>query len=525
MRNNCEINPKLLEELEKSAAVTENVLTKEQTERIQTLALEKLHAEQAAHSAKVTEFPGGKGVNKTKKATRGLRVGLIAAALACVGTVSVCAVAAQLPMVREKIGFFQNAPSQQQVQDPMHAPRGQYQGLQPDIEAFNALVGQSVTDNGVTLTLDSISMDVTGMDLFMTITGEEAIQQVLDEEDHTIGAALWGALSINCPNFWQATANGKETFAFNAVEREDCYLADDGSLKVWQHYMLTELPEGEQIEIDLKNVDEILEREGNWALPKIVLDGESIRDGGCMVEPVKVFAPYLDDTYVKREEVLENQHMEIAYFAFGPKGGVIRTKTESSILPNNVGESPLLGPETFMYQDDKGKDLFLSGAVNSGDFVTADISAPSEGATAITITPVKWVLSDDNGNSKYENRVVTSEEMRKGKNLDTNSLGGYTVQNYQVKNGSITFELVPYGYPGNIELIPQEDGKITMNNGHSGLYSTKTDPRTGIVQVRHDYYKATQEELESITEWNYGWFESKADTEHAITLPLQNVQP
>ncbi len=527
MQNNHEISPRLLKELEQSVPDAAAGLSQEKNERICALALEKLRAEQAAGKAGTVESPGGAAHTqcKTKKLSRGLRIGLIAVALACVGTVSVCAVVAQLPMVKENIGFF-HAPSQQQVKDPMDAPRGTYQRLQPDVEGFNALVGTSVTDNGITLTLDSISMDVSGMDLFMTITGKEAIRQALADEDYSTGAALWNALGSG-PAFWLTTVNGKEIVQFNAVESTDWYLAEDGSLKLWQHYMLTELPEGDQIEINLKNdTDNMLNRSGKWELPAVVLDGKSVRTGGFTAQAVDISVPYLDETCAEQAENFAKQHLNVKYLAFGPKGGVISTEcSTSSMVTGEEGDASLLDPENFMFTDDTGTSLFLSGAASSGDTLAADLSAPASGASSITLTPVKAHLADEAGNSLWEDRTVTSDEMRTGVKLETNSLGGYTVQNYQVKNGSITYELVPYGYPSRIELIPQEEGKVTMKNGHSGLESRYTDPRTGTVSVRIDYYQATQEELESIAEWEYSWCKTELDAEHAVTLPLQNVQP
>ena len=43
-------------------------------------------------------------------------------------------------------------------------------------------MNQSVTDAGVTITLDNICMDAASMDVFFTITGEQAMEGVIDKD-------------------------------------------------------------------------------------------------------------------------------------------------------------------------------------------------------------------------------------------------------------------------------------------------------------------------------------------------------
>ena len=60
---------------------------------------------------------------------------------------------------------------------------------------------------------------------------------------------------------------------------------------------------------------------------------------------------------------------------------------------------------------------------------------------------------------------------------------------------------------------------------HSGLLSSTADPQTGIITVRHDYYAATEDELNQITEWRYYYNAGYSlDTAHAVTLPLESLQ-
>ena len=120
-------------------------------------------------------------------------------------------------------------------------------------------------------------------------------------------------------------------------------------------------------------------------------------------------------------------------------------------------------------------------------------------------------------------------------------MGGFTIENYKVENSAITFQMVPYGYTGpDIEsLNPQDDGIITyaeeivtdpvtgeqMVIYQSGLSSATADPQTGIITVRDDYFAATEEELNQISEWTYSYDPGYSlDTNHSITLPLEELE-
>ena len=106
----------------------------------------------------------------------------MAAALVCLCTVTVFAAPALLKMFAGDIGFFAADPAA--TAGPLAAPRGNYEGAQPQLEAYNAAVGQSVENGGVTMTLDTIAMDVSGMDAFFTIEGKRGDSDLLGREGY-----------------------------------------------------------------------------------------------------------------------------------------------------------------------------------------------------------------------------------------------------------------------------------------------------------------------------------------------------
>ena len=467
----------------------------------------------------------GSTINRT------LRISLIAAAILCGSAVTVCAVGPQLvTMLGGKIGFFEEAPSQSEVSDPVEAPRTNFVETQKKLEAYNAAIGETVTDNGVSITLDNISMDVTSMDIFLTITGQEAIDEIMSWDDY---GPLWNRFFGVGPDFYYATING-ETIAQYDVE--DWYLNDDGSLKLWRHYILTDVPEGDEIQVVLED-NSALARSGNWKFT-VTLDGESVRAGAKVAQPADFPMPEVTYTDIEGKDYTLNRDLHLSYLAFGPVGGVIQTTVEEKHTTASDGSDVMLyeGMDASMLYitDNTGKELHTCKATSiSGDAL--NLTAPAENATSITLTPV---VSNENGASR-ETRTVSLDELKKGIKIETSAIGGYTVENFVIKDGAISYDLVPYGWSGYYSevLRPQYDGKITqveeevtnLQDGgtatflKSGLLSSTVDPQTGVVSVRHDFYAATDEELETITEWKYDYTEFKFDTENAVTVQLESL--
>ena len=174
-----------------------------------------------------------------------LRTLAAAAAAVCACTVTVAAVGpALLKMFSGRIGFFDAAPAATaETADPLDAPRGSYGGAQTRLEAYNAAVGQSVENGGVTMTLDNIAMDVSGMDAFFTVEGNEAIRAILGREGYEPD---WDKLR-QLFTVGGVTLNGSQTALF--CNQTDFYLDESGRLKLWAHYLLNTLPEGDALTV------------------------------------------------------------------------------------------------------------------------------------------------------------------------------------------------------------------------------------------------------------------------------------
>lgn len=551
MRNNMEYDEQLLHALSELPPSDESEQVPDVVnERICRLALQKIQSaedetfvmsEQGFESEDYEKTGRNYTMNKHSQKgmlgstiNRTLRISLIAAAILCGSAVTVCAVGPQLvTMLGGKIGFFEEAPSQSEVSDPVEAPRTNFVETQKKLEAYNAAIGETVTDNGVSITLDNISMDVTSMDIFLTISGQEAIDEIMSWDDY---GPLWNRFFDVGPDFYYATING-ETIAQYDVE--DWYLNEDGSLKLWRHYILTDVPEGDEIQVVLED-NTALGRSGEWKFT-VTLDGESVRAGAKIAQPADFPMPEVTYKDIDGKDYTLNRDLHLSYLAFGPVGGVIQTIVEENHTTDSVGRDVVIneGMDASMLYitDNTGNELYTCKAtVISGSAL--NLTAPAENATSITLTPVIQQFSEDGG-WLGEERTISLDELTKGVKIETSPIGGYTVENFVIKDGAISYDLVPYGWSGSYSEVirPQYDGKITqleeevtnLQDGgtatilKSGLLSSTVDPQTGVVSVRHDFYAATDEELETITEWKYDYTEFKLDTENAVTVQLESL--
>lgn len=508
-----------LEQLENQCPAENPQLSQSENDKLVRMAMTRLETQP---QQKTRKFPVWR---------RSLRMGLVAAAVVCIGSISVYAGVTLLPMAAEKIGFFEGAPSRSEAQDPANAPRGEHSGMQ-NAEGFNTAVGQSVTDSGVTVTLDNISMDVAGMDLYFTVEGKEAIDELLEKEKaaHNEYLPQWHQISIGIDDMFDIRVNGNEMSQASA-SADDSYLTEDGVLKVFSHYPFMRLPEGEELSVEL-SAKNVLGREGSWNF-QLNLDGNSVRAGGLLGETGKHSMPKIPAQEDGTPE--QSQDLELVYLAFGHRSGVAvtRVKEVEFTLADGYTQAYIQNGRnmsSFKITDSTGKDLFKSDRSCApctfdedgyGYFVET-FTLPDPTATSITLMPMNFEQDD------MKENIVTTEELKNGAKLPTGPESGYTVKNYAIEGSSIRYELEPYGWNlGYWELIPDDDSvtlyKEVDGGLRVGLSSDIVDPSTGVISCRHDYYAATQQELEDISQWKYCFGSYRPDPEHAVTIPLHKA--
>ena len=363
-------------------------------------------------------------------------------------------------MFSGRIGFFDAAPAATaETADPLDAPRGSYGGAQTRLEAYNAAVGQSVENGGVTMTLDNIAMDVSGMDAFFTVEGNEAIRAILGREGYEPD---WDKLR-QLFTVGGVTLNGSQTALF--CDQTDFYLDESGRLKLWAHYLLNTLPEGDALTVVINaqcNVAPEADPLYGDFQPftfTVELDGASVRAGGRVAQPGSYDVGQtltIDPGEYRAQdsggqipadaaaETLETP-LELDYLAFGPLGGTLAARVPyRSFYDGLVEAAQAVSPDMLYITDDTGKELYASCTAGYGEDQRRNVTAPDAAAAAVILTPV---VPDGAGTSAAGDVTVTVEEMKNGAKIATSNLGGYTTRDLVSRITPSPMSLCPMAGP------------------------------------------------------------------------------
>lgn len=502
MRNYTETTDSLLEQYPTEDAP----LTKQEQQRIYELAMQKI------------ERAGSYTPPKLKKHRRVPFCVAAAVAATCVLSAGIAAAPYIKELTGGKIGFFTDAKSQTQVQNVLDAPRGEYGGQQSDTEAHNTEIGQTLTLDGVHYTLDTVSMDAATLDCFFTVSGENVVAKFLDADSIY---PEWYQLSSNTP--WMAAQinGGEELYTMQS----DFYRQGDDTFRLWLHYQLPEEPQGDTVMLRLLDTHAA---EGEPGLSYTMeLNGEQVRAGARRIAPTVLDFGITD-------ALLGDNPITLDSLCFGTGSGSLVKHSEASekfaeTHPNGVvsedevkkwrgedADNPVIFNGEMILTDDTGRELLPSYPHGvSADAVAYTV--PDQNAQSITFTPVYH-----SGVFEYEDRTVTVGEMQQGVKIATSNAGGYTLQNFAVQGQALTWQMIPYGFVQNIELMPQDEEYIDTNTNSYAMRSSTVDPTTGIISCRIDYYTADPAQVAKISEFRYlfggGYY---ADASRAVTLPLQ----
>ena len=460
--------------------------------------------------------------------------GFAVAAAIVAASLGVAAVGPTLLHLKEgKIDFFADAPAT--AENALDAPIGNNPVAAAQMAAHTAEIGQSVTQGDLTITLDSVSMDAATLDVFFTLQAENLVPDFLAMAGVDTPEPDWSSLMIWAPGFMGEDEagpriNGEACCEAGGFSTMDFYRVDDNTIKIWRHFLLTDLPEGDSLTITMTEPYHVLGHAGCWTF-SFTLDAAEVRAGGRAVQP-GVYDLGQTMTIGANEAVFDAP-LRLERLAFGPGGGVLVAGGGDLVrMPDNrvTGSTSGWEPGRLAIADDAGRPVYLL----EDDGLTA--LAPD--AAALTLTPV---LGADSAES-YETRTVTTAELAAGVDIQTSPLGGYTIRNFAIKGSVITWDMTPYGEyvtPG-LELSPDDaampsvteeavqlggeaDGE-TLPVQRTALASDTVDTTTGARHCRIDYYVANEEDLRGIETWSYLYAADVAlDTDHALTLPLQDI--
>lgn len=414
-------------------------------------------------------------------------------------TVVYAAAAIIYSMEQQKVEYFDRS---SMAQTPVSGPT--YHGaLAMDIEQYNASVGTSVTDNGKTVTLDTIAVDDNFINAFFTITYDKPIDLSASSAiDNSMPA--YDKLRYVLPYF-TIKVDGKDLDSgFTTIDELDPYMQNDHTVKMLvRHTVPTILPN--EFKLSLSG-------EG-WGDDTGVYQFEVLVDKTASATKTLAATPgayQLNTTNGQRTLDLEK-------LSITPFGGIFSVKGHWN---GEIGpDSNYLMPQDFYITDDKGNALntfWNNGVSPNSPYYAVEIINPAPDTKSITLTPI---ISKNSEGDNVTFKTYSTNDI--GTKIETNPYGGFYLEDYIVEDKRISYVLRPYGLCHYTTDFMPDDDNITLLQGRSGLVNQQIDRKTGILTYSIDYYAATLQELKAITSFQVAYDKNfELDKASEITLPL-----
>jgi hypothetical protein len=456
-----------------------------------------------------------------RRLSRRLTVALVAAAVMIIGIPSAFAVSDLIANMSEGgIGFFNTTgAADKDVNKPTY-----YVSMQADLEKLNAPVGQTLTFDGGTITLDTLAVDDNFLNAFFTIRYDEPI----NTEGIGNGLAMpeWFGLLALAPPDIICLVDGEEITGRTNVSsggdfENDPYYIDERTIGVMMHkVIIKDLPDVFDLSISVFG-DEIV------VADSATLRGAHIDDSFEMTVDKSASAALtrsIEPGDYRFEGALGTREIKLERISFSPFGviAVIQAENIDDIAPLVVVDD--LG-NTALFQFRNGvanwpTDPQYDGTLQNYVFELVGLDPQAQ---SVTITPIAYETAQEDS---YEFRLVDLSQV--GAQIALNNLGGVTVVSHEIEQGAVTIKLKPYGYLQSTgpEFVLQDDqllshGETLDGVPRMGIKTSWYDRGEGLIVLTTDYYAATDEELAQATTDSYAYTKGLFVNESAaLTLPL-----
>lgn len=448
-----------------------------------------------------------------------------AAALAVAGGTAVLAATGNLlPMVQGAIRFF--AGEQETNLDT----------LQPAFEACNAAVQQSVTDGGVTFTVENVSVDRNFINIFGRITTEDSIEALAQQHnqistvdaDGNVGAPQ-AYYTHGLPSWNRVQAVGAmpvvrvngQIYGFDNTlsDSMNAYLEDDHTLVFARRILVPDgLPDTFAMEIlphyytdENGEHQSLMDHEGDWTI-SVEVDATAAR------EAVKTLA-------AGEIPLGDAGRLDLKHFRWSPLGTLVSadehveavpgTGTADGAFPDYAQAAGYLGLDRVAIRDDQGNWLYpmIPAGYDSGADHVAEYTSPAQGTRSITFVPAS--LSGGG-----EEKTVLAQP---GQKIELGKDYGYVIERIETAAQTLTITLTPYGPrtagSAALEVFPCGDGGQSLDSNDRMAYRSVTDHVTGAVTL--EYYFDIDGEPQGVAQLQYfSWGDICLDEANAVTLPL-----
>jgi hypothetical protein len=391
----------------------------------------------------------------------------------------------------------------------------------PNLELFNAPIGQAVESAGVTVTLDTIAIDDNFVSVFFTYEFDEPV-----DLDTAVAEGWVGVDAINLfapqPTIW---ANGEMIGDGQNRESKESttYFADEARTVVKQttRYMIPGwLPDDLEIKVSLAPFTST--HVYRSALQETISFEAQINKSAASAQTRGV-APgqYAFDT-ADGERILD-----IEKLALTPFGAVLTIRTHwtdegtwdgrylriQDLQFSAPSDAQITRIARFSYRQATPEDDFISVELLAryGNEMSGRTEVLPYDITDLTIAPLKRVVTApkanvDPGGGFYERNLYSLSDI--GADMPTSPTGGLVLKNVEVEGSRLIITAETYGDCQGAELVPQDEGIITLTaQNRAGLLTSSYDAATRIFTQITDYYAATEDEIRNIATISVGYNE------------------
>lgn len=368
---------------------------------------------------------------KTRRTRRTRRLLTAAAALLILGTATAAASPVLLPMAQNTVAYF-NAPQ-----------TFKYLSGKAAYETFNASVGASTEDKGITLTVDNIAVSDNYINVFYTVKSEAPIVLRGDDTSPESWRAAWTA-----PYFWfKADGTYIEPPAQGEVE---AYLTDEHTLTGMQRFaVMAQLPVTFDLEL---YTEELLNQTGDWHIAMGV-DKSAVSIETLTAAPAQKAKVSIGGTTHK---------ITVEKVSISPFGSQLVLRERSGNPFSN-----------FLLRDDKGNYLPVISEGLMGNSLMALSNSFEFMGGSLDMKSITMIPYDDGGAAAGED--VVAMDQAEGAKLATNPLGGFEINTVSLskEDGTITITATPYGAVPMHEFSPS----LADRDGEYLSYITNQETR------------------------------------------------
>jgi len=370
-----------------------------------------------------------------------------------------------------------------------------YNSMKPGVAAYSVDINESITVEGTTITLKTLSCDRNVIILFMTVEINES--PTFSSLPLALQESEWARLQFEMPRFIYSISSDTELIDEGTARNLDAYMKDGAIECMYRIVPKVSLPE--RIELGLRSASVETVPYSEW---------ESF-----------VFSLSLDLSNIKQPKELGSQEI-VFNTTEGEKRLKLKRFTVSDLGAVMVVENPKLRaglsdtqglPEDFMHphnlriSDENGNIFnFVSAGDGLGFNPFADyvfeLSGFMEAKQSISFTPM---LEYPDAYTVRRGQNMIFDITQTGRKLPTSEFGGYLLTGWDFTGNTLSVSLQPYGWLANGEYFELREGSGSVLSDAKGIRYLKHDYLNGDCVFILTYYDGVTEALLASHEYHY----------------------